>query len=113
MVICVWNRATGWKASLRTLSQIPGIGEWTAQYIAMRGSLSWPDAYFPHTDLGISRALKEKNAGKILELTDKWRPWARAIAALHLWSTTWRTPPDRTFNSTYEKEQREEYELSL
>jgi AraC family transcriptional regulator of adaptative response / DNA-3-methyladenine glycosylase II len=72
------------QGTLRRLSQIPGIGDWTAQYIAMRG-LSWPDA-FPHTDLGIAKALKEKNSKKILELTEKWRPW-RAYAALHLWST--------------------------
>jgi AraC family transcriptional regulator of adaptative response / DNA-3-methyladenine glycosylase II len=47
-------------------------------------ALSWPDA-FPHTDLGIFKALKEKNPKKILELTEKWRPW-RAYAALHLWA---------------------------
>jgi AraC family transcriptional regulator of adaptative response / DNA-3-methyladenine glycosylase II len=74
------NRVEG---TLRKLRQIPGIGEWTTQYIAMR-ALSWPDA-FPHTDLGIVKALGEKNPKKILELTEKWRPW-RAYAALHLWS---------------------------
>jgi AraC family transcriptional regulator of adaptative response / DNA-3-methyladenine glycosylase II len=71
------------EGTLRTLQKIPGIGEWTAQYIAMR-ALSWPDA-FPHTDLGILKALKERNPKKILEMTEKWRPW-RAYAALHLWS---------------------------
>ncbi|MDB6019763.1 MAG: DNA-3-methyladenine glycosylase 2 [Pedosphaera sp.] len=76
------------EGTLRKLRKIPGIGEWTAQYIAMRG-LSWPDA-FPHTDLGIVKALKEKNSRKILELTEKWRPW-RAYAALHLWSTLEKT----------------------
>jgi AraC family transcriptional regulator of adaptative response / DNA-3-methyladenine glycosylase II len=74
--------------TLRTLCKIPGIGEWTAQYIAMRG-LSWPDA-FPHTDLGIVKALKEKNPKKILAMTENWRPW-RAYAALHLWSTLEKT----------------------
>jgi AraC family transcriptional regulator of adaptative response / DNA-3-methyladenine glycosylase II len=76
------------ESTLRTLAKIPGIGDWTAQYIAMRG-LSWPDA-FPHTDLGIVKALKEKTPKKILELTEKWRPW-RAYAALHLWSTLEKT----------------------
>jgi AraC family transcriptional regulator of adaptative response / DNA-3-methyladenine glycosylase II len=76
------------QGTLRRLGQIPGIGDWTAQYIAMRG-LSWPDA-FPHTDLGIAKALKEKNSKKILEITEKWRPW-RAYAALHLWSTLEKT----------------------
>ena len=74
------NRVEG---TLRQLRKIPGIGEWTAQYIAMR-ALSWPDA-FPHTDLGLRKALGENNPKKILELTEKWRPW-RAYAALHLWS---------------------------
>jgi len=69
--------------TLKKLRQIPGIGEWTAQYIAMR-ALAWPDA-FPHNDLGILKALKEKNPRKILETTEKWRPW-RAYAALHLWA---------------------------
>jgi AraC family transcriptional regulator of adaptative response / DNA-3-methyladenine glycosylase II len=72
------------EGTLRTLLKIPGIGDWTAQYIAMR-ALSWPDA-FPHTDLGIVKALREKNPKKILELTEKWRPW-RAYAALHLWAS--------------------------
>jgi AraC family transcriptional regulator of adaptative response / DNA-3-methyladenine glycosylase II len=68
---------------LGQLRSIPGIGEWTAQYIAMR-ALSWPDA-FPHTDLGIRKALGESNPKKILQMTEKWRPW-RAYAGLHLWS---------------------------
>jgi AraC family transcriptional regulator of adaptative response / DNA-3-methyladenine glycosylase II len=75
------NRVEG---TLRQLRKIPGVGEWTTQYIAMR-ALSWPDA-FPHTDLGIRKALGENNPKKILEMTEKWRPW-RAYAALHLWSS--------------------------
>jgi AraC family transcriptional regulator of adaptative response / DNA-3-methyladenine glycosylase II len=74
------NRVEG---TLHQLRKIPGVGEWTAQYIAMRG-LSWPDA-FPHTDLGIIKALGEKNPKKVLAMTEKWRPW-RAYAALHLWA---------------------------
>lgn len=69
--------------TLGALRKIPGIGEWTAQYIAMR-ALSWPDA-FPHTDLGLRKALGENNPRKILAMTEQWRPW-RAYAALHLWS---------------------------
>ncbi len=75
------NRLEG---TLRQLRKIPGIGEWTAQYLAMR-ALSWPDA-FPHTDLGICKALGEKNPKQVLTLSEKWRPW-RAYAALHLWSS--------------------------
>jgi AraC family transcriptional regulator of adaptative response / DNA-3-methyladenine glycosylase II len=72
------------EGTLRKLRAIGGIGEWTAQYIAMR-ALSWPDA-FPHTDLGLVKALNEKQPKRILELTEKWRPW-RAYAAIHLWSS--------------------------
>jgi len=69
--------------TLAQLRKIPGIGEWTAQYLAMR-ALSWPDA-FPHTDLGIRKALAETKPNKILMIAEKWRPW-RAYAALHLWT---------------------------
>ncbi|MEK7470243.1 MAG: Ada metal-binding domain-containing protein [Planctomycetota bacterium] len=64
------------------LCSIPGIGPWTAEYIAMR-TLAWPDA-FPHTDLGIRRALRTDNPVKILAIAEKWRPW-RAYAAIALW----------------------------
>lgn len=66
------------------LTAIPGIGDWTAQYIAMR-ALSWPDA-FPHTDLGIRKALREDDPKRILGIAENWRPW-RAYAAMHLWSS--------------------------
>ena len=71
------------EGTLRQLRAIPGIGDWTAQYIAMR-ALSWPDA-FPHTDLGICKALGEKNPQTILKIAEQWRPW-RAYATLHLWA---------------------------
>ena len=69
--------------TMESLQRIPGIGEWTAQYIAMR-ALSWPDA-FPHSDLGVKKALGESDPNKILKLAEKWRPW-RSYAALHLWA---------------------------
>lgn len=69
-------------ATLERLRRLPGIGEWTAQYIAMR-ALAWPDA-FPHTDLGVMKALKEKNARRVLEAGEAWRPW-RAYAVMQLW----------------------------
>lgn len=69
--------------TIAELHKIPGIGEWTVQYIAMR-ALAWPDA-FPHTDLGIKKALNTTNPKKILELAEPWRPW-RAYAVLHLWA---------------------------
>jgi AraC family transcriptional regulator of adaptative response / DNA-3-methyladenine glycosylase II len=69
--------------TLAELRRIPGIGGWTVQYIAMR-ALSWPDA-FPHTDLGVRKALGLENPKEILGLAEKWRPW-RAYAVLHLWA---------------------------
>lgn len=67
--------------ALRTL---PGIGEWTAQYIAMR-CLAWPDA-FPHADLAIGRALGLTNPADVLRVAEVWRPW-RAYATMHLWKS--------------------------
>jgi AraC family transcriptional regulator of adaptative response / DNA-3-methyladenine glycosylase II len=72
------------ESTLDTLRGLPGIGEWTAQYIAMR-ALSWPDA-FPHTDLGVKKALGEKAAKRVLEAGEAWRPW-RAYAVMHLWQS--------------------------
>ncbi len=68
--------------TVSALKAIPGIGAWTAQYIAMR-ALSWPDA-FPHTDYGVMKALGEKNPARVIQAAEKWRPW-RAYAVMHLW----------------------------
>ena len=72
------------ESTLARLIALPGIGEWTAQYIAMR-ALAWPDA-FPHTDLGILKALGETNPKRVLERAENWRPW-RAYATMHLWKS--------------------------
>jgi len=66
------------------LRALPGIGEWTAQYIAMR-ALAWPDA-FPHTDFGVKKALCETDARRVLVAGEAWRPW-RAYAVMHLWQS--------------------------
>ena len=68
--------------TIAALQEIAGIGHWTAHYIAMR-ALHWPDA-FPHTDLGIMKALNEKRPKTLLALADTWRPW-RSYAVMHLW----------------------------
>jgi AraC family transcriptional regulator of adaptative response / DNA-3-methyladenine glycosylase II len=68
---------------LAALRAIPGIGPWTAEYIAMR-ALAWPDA-FPHTDLGVKKALGEHNPRRVLAAAEAWRPW-RAYATMHLWT---------------------------
>ena len=70
------------EATIAKLREVPGIGEWTAQYIAMR-ALAWPDA-FPHTDLGVMQALGETKPKRVLEIAEAWQPW-RAYAVLHLW----------------------------
>lgn len=68
---------------------IPGLGPWTAQYIAMRGA-GEPDA-FPSGDLWLRRAASTtKNPLTSRELESRstaWRPW-RAYAAMHLWLKT-------------------------
>jgi AraC family transcriptional regulator of adaptative response / DNA-3-methyladenine glycosylase II len=69
--------------TLEKLKALPGIGEWTAQYLAMR-ALSWPDA-FPASDLGVLKALAAKNPKHSLKVAEAFRPW-RAYATLHLWS---------------------------
>ena len=71
------------EATIERLKQLPGIGDWTAQYIAMR-ALRWPDA-FPHSDLGLSKALGETSSKRILEIAENWRPW-RAYALMHCWN---------------------------
>jgi AraC family transcriptional regulator of adaptative response / DNA-3-methyladenine glycosylase II len=68
------------------LVSIPGIGEWTAQYVAMRG-LGQPDMFLPG-DLGVRKALADN--GKLptprqaAAVAETWRPW-RAYGVLHLW----------------------------
>jgi AraC family transcriptional regulator of adaptative response / DNA-3-methyladenine glycosylase II len=74
---------------VRRLRALPGIGEWTAQYIAMR-QLREPDA-FPAADVALMRALADADgvrptAEQLLARAEAWRPW-RAYAALHLWAS--------------------------
>lgn len=72
------------ESTLDKLRALPGVGEWTAQYIAMR-ALAWPDA-FPHTDHGVMKALGTKDARRALAAGEAWRPW-RAYAVMHLWNS--------------------------
>ncbi len=68
------------------LCELPGIGEWTAQYIAMR-ALGESDAFLAG-DVGIQRRFdlngRRPNVSKLLRHAERWRPW-RAYAMLHLW----------------------------
>ncbi|MBC8086828.1 MAG: helix-turn-helix domain-containing protein [Phycisphaerae bacterium] len=67
------------------LTALPGIGDWTAQYIAMR-ALRWPDG-FPASDLWLRRAAGGMTTAKLVKASARWQPW-RAYAAMHLWSST-------------------------
>jgi len=69
---------------MKKLMAIPGIGSWTAQYIAMR-AMGWPDA-FPHTDFGVKKALAPRTPSEILVLAETWRPW-RSYATVNLWNS--------------------------
>jgi len=64
------------------LAELPGLGPWTASYVAMR-ALSWPDA-FPAGDLVVRRALGVTSPRDAVARAERWRPW-RAYAVMHLW----------------------------
>jgi AraC family transcriptional regulator of adaptative response / DNA-3-methyladenine glycosylase II len=76
-------------ATIAALERLPGVGPWTAQYIAMR-ALAWPDA-FPHPDVAVLKAMKRPSKAKALEASAQWRPW-RAYAVLHLWKSLEKSP---------------------
>ena len=83
----LYHCARGLDDSILRLCALPGIGEWTAQYIAMR-VLREPDA-FPASDIGLLRAMANGDGLRptpiqLLAESERWRPW-RAYAALHLW----------------------------
>lgn len=81
------------EATLERLQGYPGIGPWTAEYVALR-ALREPDA-FPAGDLGLRRALGRPGApvGEVeaARRSEAWRPW-RAYAAQHLWTLDAATP---------------------
>jgi AraC family transcriptional regulator, regulatory protein of adaptative response / DNA-3-methyladenine glycosylase II len=81
--------SSGVEGTIAALEKLPGVGPWTAQYIAMR-ALAWPDA-FPHPDVAVLKAMKETNGRRALERANAWRPW-RAYAVLHLWKSLEKTP---------------------
>ncbi len=68
--------------TLAAMKRIKGIGDWTAQYIAMR-ALAWPNA-FPAGDLILKQQLGLPDARAVERHAQPWAPW-RAYAALHLW----------------------------
>lgn len=71
---------------LARLQALPGIGPWTAHYIAMR-ALGITDA-FPAADLGLMRTLGIRRPADLAARAEAWRPW-RAYAAVHIWTDSW------------------------
>jgi AraC family transcriptional regulator, regulatory protein of adaptative response / DNA-3-methyladenine glycosylase II len=76
------HRGAPLEPTLAALRALPGVGEWTAQLIAMR-ALAWPDAW-PASDIGLMNALGTRDARRIAELAEPWQPW-RAYALMRLW----------------------------
>jgi AraC family transcriptional regulator, regulatory protein of adaptative response / DNA-3-methyladenine glycosylase II len=70
------------RPTLQALMALPGIGDWTAQVIAMR-ALAWPDAW-PASDIGLMNALGSRDPRHITRQAEAWRPW-RAYAVMRLW----------------------------
>lgn len=81
------DASPGLEETVERLAALPGVGDWTAQYIAMR-ALHEPDA-FPASDLGLRKALgaggRPASTLETASRAESWRPW-RAYAALHLWT---------------------------
>ena len=78
------------------LVRLPGIGPWTAGYIAMR-ALGDPDVFLP-TDLGIRHAVErlggDGDPRALAALAERWRPW-RSYALHHLWASLSGPPLDK------------------
>ena len=73
---------------IAALCELPGIGPWTAHYIAMR-ALGWPDA-FPPNDVAVLKAMQRLHGSTGQRAADTiaqaWRPW-RSYAVLRLWNS--------------------------
>jgi len=83
-----FNTSSSLEKAIEHLTALPGIGDWTAHYIAMR-ALHEPDA-FPAGDLGLRRAISADGKSawsekKLIARSQDWRPW-RAYAAMYLWN---------------------------
>ncbi|AZL16082.1 hypothetical protein EF513_05985 [Rickettsiales endosymbiont of Stachyamoeba lipophora] len=70
------------KITIKQLTVLPGIDDWTAHYIAMR-VLRWSDA-FPKEDIAVRNNFGGVTAKEAEKISQTWRPW-RSYATLHLW----------------------------
>lgn len=79
------------RSTVETLKTLPGIGDWTAQYIAMR-ALHWPDA-FPAGDVALQRSLGLRSAKNPAQAASAaaqaWQPW-RSYATIRAWDAAHR-----------------------
>ncbi|MCC6767065.1 MAG: DNA-3-methyladenine glycosylase 2 family protein [Deltaproteobacteria bacterium] len=93
----IFERAPRLEEAIARLRALPGVGDWTAQYVAMR-AMREPDA-FPASDLGLLRAMetagRRPTARTLGERAEAWRPW-RAYAAQHLWASAAALKPAST-----------------
>jgi AraC family transcriptional regulator of adaptative response / DNA-3-methyladenine glycosylase II len=82
------NPAADLRPTLAALQALPGIGDWTAQYIAMR-ALAWPDA-FPSGDVALHKALGLQGSAQPAQLAlaaaQAWQPW-RSYAVIRAWAS--------------------------
>jgi AraC family transcriptional regulator of adaptative response / DNA-3-methyladenine glycosylase II len=80
----VLDRSADRGAVRAQLLALPGIGPWTADYIAFR-VLGDPDVFLP-TDVGVKHAAERLGIDDIAARAERWRPW-RSYALIHLWSS--------------------------
>ncbi|MBL8349637.1 MAG: DNA-3-methyladenine glycosylase 2 family protein [Burkholderiaceae bacterium] len=76
-------------ATLAALTALPGIGDWSAQLIALR-TLAWPDAW-PASDIGLLKALDTRDVAAAAAQAEAWRPW-RGYAVFKLWHSLENSP---------------------
>jgi AraC family transcriptional regulator of adaptative response / DNA-3-methyladenine glycosylase II len=79
-----FNATLSPEAMMARLMSLPGIGPWTAHYIAMR-ALRWPDA-FPKEDIAVRNNLGGLTAAEAEARSQSWRPW-RSYAVMHIWKS--------------------------
>jgi AraC family transcriptional regulator of adaptative response / DNA-3-methyladenine glycosylase II len=84
------DACTDARATVSALLALPGIGRWTAEYIAMR-ALGEPDA-FPSGDLVLRRVTGARTARELEHRSEAWRPW-RAYAVMLLWQSAGESAP--------------------
>lgn len=78
------NFCTDPEKEIEKLIKIPGIGVWTAKYIAMR-AMGWTDAFL-ETDYAVKKTLKPMTAKEMISKAEEWKPW-RSYATVSLWNS--------------------------